>query len=100
MGRVQRAYHLYPGSIRAAAAGKSWDCWRRAAAPPDRNAVMKAQGRRKEDQPMGSRDMVAPEAIELSHEEITRYSRHLIMPEVGIQGQRKLKAGSVLLIGA
>lgn len=36
---------------------------------------------------------------ELSHEEIRRYSRHLIMPEVGIEGQKKLKAASVLLIG-
>ncbi len=36
---------------------------------------------------------------ELSHDEIQRYSRHLIMPEVGIVGQRKLKAASVLLIG-
>src|ERR1041385_2921884 len=31
---------------------------------------------------------------ELSHEEILRYSRHLIMPEVGMQGQRKLTAAS------
>ncbi len=37
--------------------------------------------------------------VELSHDEIQRYSRHLIMPEVGIEGQRKLKAASVLLIG-
>jgi len=37
---------------------------------------------------------------ELSQEEIKRYSRHLIMPEVGIDGQRTLKAGSVLCIGA
>jgi adenylyltransferase/sulfurtransferase len=37
---------------------------------------------------------------ELTQEEITRYSRHLIMPEVGMDGQRKLKAGSVLCIGA
>ena len=37
---------------------------------------------------------------ELSQDEIKRYSRHLIMPEVGIEGQRKLKAGSVLCIGA
>jgi sulfur-carrier protein adenylyltransferase/sulfurtransferase len=36
----------------------------------------------------------------LSHEEVRRYSRHLIMPEVGMAGQKKLKAGSVLLIGA
>ncbi|OLE51673.1 MAG: molybdenum cofactor biosynthesis protein MoeB [Acidobacteria bacterium 13_1_20CM_3_53_8] len=35
----------------------------------------------------------------LSHEEIARYSRHLIMPEVGMEGQRKLKAASVLMIG-
>src|SRR5687768_1789669 len=37
---------------------------------------------------------------ELSQDEIRRYSRHLIMPEVGIDGQRKLKASSVLCIGA
>jgi adenylyltransferase/sulfurtransferase len=36
----------------------------------------------------------------LSKDEILRYSRHLIMPEVTIEGQRKLKGGSVLLIGA
>ena len=35
----------------------------------------------------------------LSNDEIRRYSRHLIMPEVGMEGQRKLKGGSVLLIG-
>jgi adenylyltransferase/sulfurtransferase len=37
---------------------------------------------------------------ELNAEEIKRYSRHLIMPEVGVDGQKKLKAGSVLCIGA
>jgi molybdopterin/thiamine biosynthesis adenylyltransferase/rhodanese-related sulfurtransferase len=37
---------------------------------------------------------------DLSQEEIRRYSRHLIMPEVGIDGQRRLKASSVLCIGA
>ncbi|MCA9884970.1 MAG: molybdopterin-synthase adenylyltransferase MoeB [Anaerolineae bacterium] len=36
---------------------------------------------------------------ELSHDEVRRYSRHIIMPEVGIHGQEKLKAASVLLIG-
>src|SRR5687768_13020135 len=36
----------------------------------------------------------------LSQDEIKRYSRHLIMPEVGMDGQRRLKAGSVLCIGA
>jgi sulfur-carrier protein adenylyltransferase/sulfurtransferase len=39
-------------------------------------------------------------ATELSHQEILRYSRHLIMPEVGLAGQKKLKAASVLCIGA
>jgi adenylyltransferase/sulfurtransferase len=37
---------------------------------------------------------------ELTREEIARYSRHLIMPEVTIEGQRRLKQGSVLLVGA
>jgi molybdopterin/thiamine biosynthesis adenylyltransferase/rhodanese-related sulfurtransferase len=36
----------------------------------------------------------------LTSEEVLRYSRHLILPDVGIEGQRKLKAGRVLLIGA
>jgi sulfur-carrier protein adenylyltransferase/sulfurtransferase len=36
----------------------------------------------------------------LSREEILRYSRHLLIPEVGLEGQRKLKAASVLIIGA
>ncbi len=35
----------------------------------------------------------------LSHEEIHRYSRHLLIPEVGLEGQQKLKAASVLVIG-
>jgi molybdopterin/thiamine biosynthesis adenylyltransferase/rhodanese-related sulfurtransferase len=35
-----------------------------------------------------------------SHEELLRYSRHLILPHVGIEGQRKLKAARVLLVGA
>jgi adenylyltransferase/sulfurtransferase len=36
---------------------------------------------------------------ELSHNEIHRYSRHLLIPEVGLEGQKKLKAASVLVIG-
>ncbi len=36
----------------------------------------------------------------LSNDEILRYSRHLIIPEVGMEGQRKLKAARVLAIGA
>jgi len=39
-------------------------------------------------------------SAELTREEIARYSRHLIMPEVTIAGQRRLKQGSVLLVGA
>ena len=35
----------------------------------------------------------------LSNDEVKRYSRHLIMPEVGMEGQRKLKAAKILLIG-
>src|ERR1051325_2182786 len=35
----------------------------------------------------------------LSQEEVLRYSRHLIMPEVGVEGQEKLKNASILLIG-
>src|SRR6202051_1470664 len=38
-------------------------------------------------------------APSLSNEEILRYSRHLIMPEVGMEGQNKLKSAKVLLIG-
>jgi adenylyltransferase/sulfurtransferase len=40
------------------------------------------------------------ESVNLSRQEVARYSRHLIMPEVGMDGQKRLKASSVLLIGA
>ena len=36
---------------------------------------------------------------ELSHKEIHRYSRHLLIPDVGLEGQKKLKAASVLIVG-
>ncbi|WP_374687837.1 molybdopterin-synthase adenylyltransferase MoeB [Promineifilum sp.] len=52
---------------------------------------------------MSIHELIDPAAladITLSHEEIKRYSRHLIMPEVGMSGQKKLKAASILLIGA
>ena len=42
----------------------------------------------------------APADVTLSPEEIRRYSRHLILPEVGVEGQKKLKAARVLCIGA
>src|SRR5437667_8449085 len=41
---------------------------------------------------------IAP--VSLNNDEILRYSRHLIMPEVGMDGQLKLKAARVLCIGA
>jgi len=40
-----------------------------------------------------------PDTATLNKEEILRYSRHLIMPEVGMEGQQKLKAAKVLCIG-
>src|ERR1700681_2273523 len=43
---------------------------------------------------------VAAPPISLNKEEILRYSRHLIMPEVGMEGQLKLKNAKVLLVGA
>ncbi len=39
------------------------------------------------------------ESIEFSNDEIARYSRHLIMPEVTLEGQKRLKAASILCIG-
>ncbi|MEO1162135.1 MAG: molybdopterin-synthase adenylyltransferase MoeB, partial [Chloroflexota bacterium] len=42
---------------------------------------------------------IVQQGVELTHEEVKRYARHVIMPEVGIEGQKKLKAASVLLIG-
>jgi adenylyltransferase/sulfurtransferase len=38
--------------------------------------------------------------VELNNDEIRRYSRHLILPEVGLAGQKKIRAGRVLCIGA
>jgi adenylyltransferase/sulfurtransferase len=47
----------------------------------------------------GSGVAAPPDRAVLSNEEILRYSRHLIIPEVGIEGQLKLKAAKVLLVG-
>lgn len=44
-------------------------------------------------------DSTAPPLPELEPEEIKRYSRHLIMPEVSKEGQQKLKAAKVLIVG-
>jgi adenylyltransferase/sulfurtransferase len=43
---------------------------------------------------------VAAPPISLNKEEILRYSRHLILPEVGMEGQLKLKSAKVLMVGA
>jgi adenylyltransferase/sulfurtransferase len=48
----------------------------------------------------GGAPTVAEDLPTLTNEEVKRYSRHLIMPEVGVEGQRKLKAAKVLCIGA
>src|SRR5579863_6789224 len=42
----------------------------------------------------------APTALpELTTDDLSRYSRHLILPEVGMEGQQKLKAARVLCVG-
>ncbi len=46
-----------------------------------------------------SKLQLSNQGTELSQEEMRRYGRHLIMPEVGLEGQKKLKAGKVLVIG-
>jgi molybdopterin/thiamine biosynthesis adenylyltransferase/rhodanese-related sulfurtransferase/molybdopterin converting factor small subunit len=49
----------------------------------------------------GSAGVAAPpDTAALSKDEILRYSRHLIMPEVGMEGQLKLKQAKILLVGA
>jgi molybdopterin/thiamine biosynthesis adenylyltransferase/rhodanese-related sulfurtransferase len=62
--------------------------------------VLKSQQFQKAEVIMAS---IAPEIkpeVALNNDEILRYSRHLIMPEVGMEGQQKLKAARVLCIGA
>ncbi len=44
--------------------------------------------------------MIDVSQVRLTNEQIFRYSRHLILPEVGMMGQKKLRAASVLIIGA
>src|SRR5580693_10355594 len=48
---------------------------------------------------IGAAPVPATKGVALSNEEIMRYSRHLIMPEVGMEGQLKIKAAKVLCIG-
>ena len=51
-------------------------------------------------QNIGQQDDTRRDLPELSSDEIVRYARHLLLPNVGIDGQRKLKGSRVLLIGA
>ena len=44
--------------------------------------------------------LTSPDNVTLSNDEVRRYSRHLILPEIGVDGQKRLKAAKVLLIGA
>ena len=48
---------------------------------------------------MSANPIAPPQPATLSNDEILRYSRHLIMPEVGMEGQLKLKQAKVLMIG-
>ena len=44
-------------------------------------------------------DPLNAQPASLTNDEIRRYARHLIMPDVGIDGQGRLKAASVLVVG-
>ena len=76
--------------------------------PLSREGCDRAQVRRRhQHRPVGCRRRARvarpprrPALPELTNDEIQRYSRHLILPEVGVEGQRKLKAGRVLCVGA
>ena len=50
--------------------------------------------------PPNARARVAGGPPPLSNDELLRYARHLILPEVGLEGQQRLKASSVLIVGA
>ena len=49
---------------------------------------------------MASLDQISTELPELTSDELRRYGRHLVLPEVGAEGQRKIKAARILLVGA
>ena len=61
------------------------------------HALRRVSGKRKRF--MATNLVDVADGVALSNEEIKRYSRHLIMPEVGLTGQKRLKAASVLCIG-
>jgi adenylyltransferase/sulfurtransferase len=49
---------------------------------------------------MNANDQPVPDAPQLTREELVRYSRHILLPQVGEEGQRALKRSRVLLVGA
>lgn len=61
---------------------------------------MTGQGRGDDRKPDDQIAGATERTVELSASEIARYSRHWMLPEVGLEGQKRLKAASVLLIGA
>src|SRR5690349_694784 len=52
------------------------------------------------EDPMSALPPLVEPAAELTKEEVARYSRHLIIPDVGVTGQKRLKNAKVLVIGA
>jgi molybdopterin/thiamine biosynthesis adenylyltransferase/rhodanese-related sulfurtransferase/molybdopterin converting factor small subunit len=65
-------------------------------APDDKLTIIPAiaGGQGSTNEPSGN------ESDQLDQKEVRRYSRHLLLPEVGLEGQKRLKAASVLLVGA
>src|SRR3954447_17318423 len=62
-------------------------------------APVRAAVGRQEEQPVSLPPLVEP-AADLSIDEVRRYSRHLIIPDVGMDGQKRLKNAKVLAVGA
>jgi adenylyltransferase/sulfurtransferase len=69
------------------------------AGPSPRSATTVARTRTPEVLPVSLPPLVEP-AAELTVDEIRRYSRHLIIPDVGVTGQKRLKNAKVLCVGA
>src|SRR5690348_14928364 len=71
----------------------------RIASLSDREMNREPRGKQRRTSVAIRTDTMAKQEVKLSKEEVQRYSRHLIMPEVGLEGQLKLKRARVLLIG-
>ncbi|GAA4549331.1 adenylyltransferase/sulfurtransferase MoeZ [Amycolatopsis samaneae] len=61
---------------------------------------MRQRDPREMEDPMSALPPLVEPAAELTKEEVARYSRHLIIPDVGMDGQKRLKNAKVLVIGA